>query len=174
MKQELRKRCLKIRFQNVSCEAILNRLEQLVLKFSSIALYQHIGNELSLESLINKFFLSKNIYLPYSSPEICFRKFVDWKKMEEDVFHILAPIGKNEPIEHIEAIVLPCVACNVDGYRLGYGMGCYDRALTFYQGIKIGIINEACLLEESFQEEHDVPMNYIVTEKRILEVKKHV
>ena len=171
MKEYLRKQCLKVRFRDVNEKDILERVEQLVLKFSKIAFYQHIGSEISMESLINKFFLSKKIYLPYTSNIIHFRQFIGWNHMIEDDYHILSPNTNDEQIQNIEVIVIPCVACNTSGYRLGYGKGCYDKALKNYQGIKIGVIDEKCLLDEHFEEKHDIKLDYIVTEKRIIEVK---
>ena len=204
MKEYLRKQCLKIRFRDVNEKDILERVEQLVLKFSKIAFYQHIGSELSMESLINKFFLSKKIYLPYSSNIIHFRQFIGWNHMIEDDYHILSPNTNDEQLQNIEVIVIPCVACNTSGYRLGYdkvigmrikkiknlkGIKKYyisdngTISISFidedgkeikggnYQGIKIGVIDEKCLLDEHFEEKHDIKLDYIVTEKRIIEVK---
>tara|TARA_R110000868_G_scaffold189695_2_gene432967 strand:- start:16316 stop:16891 length:576 start_codon:yes stop_codon:yes gene_type:complete len=69
-----------------------------------------------------------------------------------------------------DVVVIPLVAYNKNGYRVGYGSGYYDRTLsTSLKGcFAIGVgysFQESDSVEE---ESHDVPMNVIVTEKEIL------
>jgi 5-formyltetrahydrofolate cyclo-ligase len=60
---------------------------------------------------------------------------------------------------------------NNKGYRLGYGRGYYDRYLVNSNCVKIALVYEQCLINESFEEEWDIKFDYIVTENKIIEVK---
>ena len=67
-----------------------------------------------------------------------------------------------------DVILTPLVAFNDAGFRLGSGGGYYDRFLpTQPQAVTVGIAYEsgqAAFLAET----HDVPLDYIVTEKRVI------
>jgi len=67
-----------------------------------------------------------------------------------------------------ELLFVPCVGFDDDGYRLGYGGGYYDRTLAAWplekRPITVGIAYEACRLQTLEREEHDIPLDLIVTE----------
>ncbi len=64
--------------------------------------------------------------------------------------------------------VLPALAYDRTGNRLGQGKGCYDRFLSSFDGVSLGIIPSELLLESLPHEEHDKPVSLLVTEKGIL------
>ena len=70
--------------------------------------------------------------------------------------------------EHAVAIV-PGLAYDVHGYRLGYGGGYYDRFLERFQGCSIGVCRaSACVAslgQEGVLEPHDRPVDLVVTER---------
>ncbi len=69
----------------------------------------------------------------------------------------------------IDLIVLPGVAFDDNGIRLGYGLGCYDRALSEGgRSVLVGLAYDFQVVAALPQEEHDVPVDFIVTERRIL------
>lgn len=174
MKKELRAYYRSVRKNQSHLDPEVNQnLIKLVEKYSKIALYMSMKNEVSLESLINKLFSTKELYLPAIEGELVFHRFRRWSDLSTDQANILAPIrGEVIEINELDAIVMPCIAANMSGYRLGYGGGYFDRALAHYHGVKVGVLIEACLTNEAFQEEFDVPMDVLVTEKRIIEIKK--
>ncbi len=67
----------------------------------------------------------------------------------------------------LEVIIVPLLAFDEKKQRLGYGGGYYDRYLKNTDAIKIGVAYEIQKTEEHFKEEHDVPMDMIITEKSI-------
>ncbi len=70
-----------------------------------------------------------------------------------------------------EVIVVPAIALSSDGHRLGYGAGFYDRALTRHpSATKIGVAYDFQLLVEVPSFPHDVPMNIVVTDARVIVV----
>ena len=68
-----------------------------------------------------------------------------------------------------DVILVPCVGFDEDGGRLGHGAGYYDRYLARAAGVtKVCIAFEAQRLEEIVEEDTDIPMDCLVTEKRVL------
>jgi 5-formyltetrahydrofolate cyclo-ligase len=70
--------------------------------------------------------------------------------------------------DELDLIIVPGVAFGQDGFRLGRGGGFYDRLLTFYQTIRVGLCFDFQCLETVPTEEHDAKMDVIVTNTRIL------
>ena len=67
-------------------------------------------------------------------------------------------------IERPPALLIPCLGFNVDGYRLGYGGGYYDRTLEQHpRPHTLGIAYSSQLAVFSHAP-HDVPLDVIVTE----------
>lgn len=63
--------------------------------------------------------------------------------------------------------VVPALAYDRQGYRLGYGAGYYDRFLSRFDGPKIGIIYGHDLHPRLWHGRYDVPVDLIVTDTRI-------
>ena len=70
-------------------------------------------------------------------------------------------------------VLVPALAFDRDGYRLGYGGGYYDR---FLQGLleagipvsTVGLAYSACVADALPRESHDIPVHYVIDERRIL------
>ena len=100
--------------------------------------------------------------------------FVKWKlsdPLEVNKYGFLEPVRKKETI-YPDLFVIPLVAYDRYHNRLGYGKGYYDRFLEDYLKKKRNIITIG--LAFSFQKykkiptsNHDVKLNYILTEKGI-------
>jgi 5-formyltetrahydrofolate cyclo-ligase len=60
------------------------------------------------------------------------------------------------------------------GYRLGYGGGYFDRTLAALdpRPLSIGVSFEALRLPTIYPQPHDIPMNFVVTEATIYQVRK--
>ncbi len=74
----------------------------------------------------------------------------------------------------MDVIFVPGLAFDRNGGRMGFGKGYYDKFLKRCRGTKIGICYDFQLFDSIPVEEHDIPMDYIVTDKEILEVKTDV
>ena len=71
--------------------------------------------------------------------------------------------------DEVDLILVPAVACDVRGYRLGYGGGFYDRLLSSPDWISkptIGIVFDFAYLPELPIEDWDQPLQAICTEER--------
>lgn len=67
----------------------------------------------------------------------------------------------------IDVILVPGLAFDKNGGRMGFGKGFYDRLLSDTRAVKIGLCYEFQLFDKIPTETHDVPMDLIVTEERI-------
>ncbi|MBC3938923.1 MULTISPECIES: 5-formyltetrahydrofolate cyclo-ligase [Anaerotruncus] len=63
--------------------------------------------------------------------------------------------------------LVPALAYDRAGYRLGYGAGYYDRFLSVYPGPKIGLVYAQNLRRSLWKGRYDVPVDLIVTEARL-------
>lgn len=73
------------------------------------------------------------------------------------------------PEGRFDVVFVPGLAFDMNGNRVGYGLGAYDSFLvTQEQAIKIGVQYDEQVLEAIEMEDHDQQLNYIITEKRII------
>lgn len=98
--------------------------------------------------------------------------FVEVKQREELVpgaYRILEPSGaKIVPLPALEMIVVPGVAFDFTGHRLGYGKGYYDRFLQEGRGPLVGLCFDFQLVSKLPAEDHDIRMDLLITDKRML------
>lgn len=75
------------------------------------------------------------------------------------------------PLDTVDAILLPGLAFDHAGVRLGYGGGFYDRLLPAFRGVTVGVIQHALLVPELPRDPHDCPAQWLVTERGATEVR---
>lgn len=89
-------------------------------------------------------------------------------------YHIPEPIHKKNPINPVEldVIFIPLLQADVQGNRLGYGKGFYDRYLALCRPdvIKIGL-NFFEPIPSIPAEKTDIPLDYLITPNRVYEFK---
>jgi 5-formyltetrahydrofolate cyclo-ligase len=105
-------------------------------------------------------------------PELDFFRVTDWEGLANSRLGIPEPSGDSEPVppEEFDFVLVPGVAFDARGGRLGYGMGCYDRVLERTRpGIPLaGIGYDFQLVDEIPMEEHDARLTAVVIERGIL------
>lgn len=78
-----------------------------------------------------------------------------------------SPIIEKSSLTPFDICLVPAIAYDRGGYRLGYGGGYYDRFLADFKGIKIGIAFDASIVPSLPKEENDIKVDYIITESRV-------
>lgn len=98
-----------------------------------------------------------------------------WGWVEENTRWTKGAHGIREPAlaskassEELRVIVVPGVAFDAEGGRLGHGRGHFDRLLTRSRALRVGLCFENRLLGAVPMESHDVRMDVVVTEKRMI------
>ena len=89
--------------------------------------------------------------------------------MKEGAYRIMEPDDNCDKLQHenIDIVIIPLVAFDNSGTRLGYGGGYYDRLLKNMQKTKkIGIAFSLQQLDSIERENHDVKLDMVITEKK--------
>lgn len=67
--------------------------------------------------------------------------------------------------EEIALAFLPCLSCDRQGNRLGYGGGYYDRFLRLYSGAAVLLCRERLLQPAIPAQAHDIAVPHVLTER---------
>ena len=72
--------------------------------------------------------------------------------------------------------IVPALAIDMQGFRLGYGGGYYDAFLADFPGVSIGLCREAQVVESlaalGARERYDIPVDLVITETRLLRARR--
>ena len=74
------------------------------------------------------------------------------------------------PLGEVDAVLLPGLAFDARGIRLGYGGGFYDRLLPSFQGLTVGVVARALIVAGLPAKVHDCPVAWLATEGGVLRV----
>lgn len=80
--------------------------------------------------------------------------------------------GRPAELKDIGLIVVPGAAFDERGNRIGYGAGFYDKLLPLYTGRTVALAFELQIVPEAPADSHDIPMQKIVTEKRVIDANR--
>ena len=75
------------------------------------------------------------------------------------------------PLDKFNLILVPGLAFDVNGNRLGRGRGFYDRLLGTVAGIKCGVCHDGQLFPQIPTEPHDVKVDFILTPSKLFRRK---
>ncbi|HYV65672.1 MAG TPA: 5-formyltetrahydrofolate cyclo-ligase [Myxococcales bacterium] len=78
------------------------------------------------------------------------------------------PQGERVPLREIDVLVVPAVAVDLQGRRLGRGRGHYDATLAAFRGRTAALVFESQLVPEVPVGEHDRPVDAVCTEARLV------
>jgi 5-formyltetrahydrofolate cyclo-ligase len=138
----------------------------------SVGLYLAMNDEIAVDQLID---CSKKIFLPrYNSSA---GKYEMAEVVSADAL-VAGKYGIKEPsaecrqaeINEIALWLIPAVAFDRNGNRLGRGGGFYDRLLENEKGIKVGIAHSLRIVEELPVEDWDIKMDFVITEKETINI----
>lgn len=108
--------------------------------------------------------------------DLQFRRVNSLGELSPGRYGIPEPVGAScDPVE-ADLIVIPGVVFDLFGRRIGYGKGFYDKALHRLEGTGrlVGFCYDFQLYHEIVGEPHDVTMDLIVTESRVVRVNKNI
>lgn len=101
-----------------------------------------------------------------------FIKINGFDSLVKGAFGIPEPVGNDEITDFTGSVcITPALSFNLNGYRLGYGGGFYDRFSEHYNGISIGICYEIFTGDIPI-EKFDRPVQILVTDKKIRHIQK--
>lgn len=150
-------------------------------KGACVASYWPIERELDTSFLMERF-LEKNVKvtLPIVEKESRILKFAQWKinmPMSIGPYNIPQPeLNEQTVLLEPDIILVPILAFDRHGYRLGYGGGYYDSTLEEFRknknivAVGLAYAEQACLFRLPV-EEHDQKMDWIITEQSVMHTR---
>ena len=167
-KSELRKKYLALRSLNSGKELTVSHLENSA-EFKdakTVFCYVSAGSEVRTHCFIKELLSKKRVVVPFCTDKcgnMIAAEIKSFDDLKEGLFGIYEPINPVEfPKAEIDFAVVPAVAFDKDGYRLGYGKGYYDRFLSDITPYKLGICAEALLVDKLPHDEFDVKMDKVI------------
>lgn len=140
----------------------------------TLALYAPIHNEVGTEELMCQALSAGKVvlYPAVAAGTLVFRQISKPADLHTGAFGIHEPRSSCTIYapHDIDIIVIPGVAFDRKGRRIGYGKGFYDKALHTLEGTGrfVGFCYDFQLLDEIAGEPHDVSMDLIVSETRVI------
>lgn len=151
------------------CEALASR-EELV-KADRVAGYMSLGKEIDVFAFLDeRLRRGKEVCLPrVKGPgEMEFCLIESWEDLKQGAFGIAEPRGPAISTASIEFFLVPGLAFDREGNRLGFGKGYYDRALPPKgEATAIGAAHHWQVIEKFVlpAESHDRAMDYVITDR---------
>ena len=183
MKNQLKESILKKR-NSLSKEEIIEKSSKIkgnlfsldyYKKSKTIMFFVSFNSEVDTHDMIRDALKSKTVVVPkvaYHEIEPSF--IIDFDNLIPGKFGILEPIETMKiAYKNIDLILVPGIAFDKEGHRIGYGFGYYDKFLKKVpKAIKIGLAFDFQIVDKIPREMHDVPVDLIVTEERVVECIK--
>ncbi|MCM0082668.1 5-formyltetrahydrofolate cyclo-ligase [Geomonas sp. Red32] len=118
----------------------------------------------------------KLLYPAVVGEDLQFREVASLEELVRGKFGIPEPVGAPFDVLKADLIVVPGVAFDICGRRIGYGKGFYDRTLHTLErtGRLVGFCYDFQLVAEIVGEPHDVTMDVVVTEVRLVRVNNNI
>lgn len=139
---------------------------------SRILMYHSLPDELPTLEFIDKWHASKQFYLPRVNGLNLEILPYDRQRLSLGAFHIEEPQGDDlADVSEMELIVVPAVAYDRQGNRVGRGKGYYDRLLADSRAMKVGIAYDFQVVDAIDAEPHDVRVDVVITDRGVYKVK---
>jgi 5-formyltetrahydrofolate cyclo-ligase len=186
-KQALRQQQLlrRKKLDQALCHDLSLRIQQRLLaselfpSAKTLALYSPVNNEVHTDRLL---VAARSQGQRVGFPRVCGEalQFVIVEAaadLQPGIFGVAEPTGSRLlPPEELDLLVVPGVAFDRDGFRLGYGKGFYDRELARMAPttVSVGLGYDFQLCEQLPVEDHDQQLDYIVTETQLIPCHRDV
>jgi len=184
MKEDLRKEGMQIR-KNLPETELLEKSKQIKKRLykmkefqqaSTILFYVSYDNEVYTHDIIKENLSSgKNVVVPITDAKkhcLILSKLNNWEDLECSTYSILEPKKnciREVSLDEIDLILVPGVVFDESGNRIGHGAGYYDKLLKNSKNAShIGLAFEVQIVDNIPAEEHDIKVDKIVTEERII------
>ena len=112
---------------------------------------------------------------PEKGRQLTVHPFDGGTRLEQHPFGFLQPVASTPelPLDSIGLVLVPGLAFDAKGGRLGHGAGYYDRLLNrLPAGVPlVGLVHSRLLLDTVPMLEHDVPMTHVLTERALIDCR---
>ena len=156
------------------CNQVLNFLYQFNFENKNVGIFYPFNNEIDINLVLKKSFDKFNFLYPRVIGKEEPLSFAPFKKNFSDLKKgfggILEPT--QNIVDDLEVLIVSCSAFNLNGFRVGYGGGFYDRTISKMKALneKLSVMLVAFECQKTshqFQENFDQKVDIICTEKRL-------
>ena len=192
-KEEIRRKILKKRL-SLSSEDIRDKSRQVFLNLAETVEYRNSQNimfyvatrsEVQTEEIIKiSIKMGKNVFVPIVLPECInlapskiFNFDIELEKGKKGIFEPKKEYYRLFPSENIDLIIVPGVAFDLSGNRIGRGFGYYDNFLRKVRSSAkiVALAFEMQIVKKIPNDKNDIPVHKIITENRmIISVERRV
>lgn len=136
----------------------------------TVFIYVSFGSEVDTHILIHELLrLGKRVGVPLCNTQdhtMQVLEITDFSQLKKGHYGILEPDKDSTeiPKDKIDLVIVPAVAFDECGYRMGYGGGYYDRFLADFHGYTIGIAFCECIEKDLPRGEFDRKVNEVIKE----------
>ena len=151
---------------------VISRLKPLLAEVQTIMAYYSLPDEVNTHGLIDDLVAEgKTVLLPkVTGPDTMeLRRYTGRDDLQEGAYHILEPMGELfTDFSSIDLILVPGLAFDAAGHRLGRGRGYYDRLLsslfTIHYSLftSIGVCFDFQKVDEIPVDAHDIAMDKVI------------
>jgi len=163
-------------FMKIASAKIQNKLKKInaFRNAQKIGMYYPIGSEILTQDIIQELLSNgKDVFLPKVIGEnMEFRKIIDFSSLEKGSFDIMEPKDDCQIDNDLDVVLVPTVGISPSGVRLGYGNGFYDRFLAEHKSVTISLTLEKQIIKKIPKSEHDIMIDWIITEERIVDTQR--
>ncbi|MBR2114934.1 MAG: 5-formyltetrahydrofolate cyclo-ligase [Prevotella sp.] len=164
-KQELRQHIRTLKQQHLTGERSTLNVQWST--FNVILLYSALPDEVPTQALMDDLVAQgKTVLLPrvINDRDMELRRYTGPQDLQEGAYGILEPTGERfTDYEAIDVAIVPGMAFDAEGHRLGRGKGYYDRFLSRVPHLyKIGLCFSWQMVDHVPCDEHDVVMDQII------------
>lgn len=134
----------------------------------TILLYWSMEDEVQTHDFVNRWYKEKTLLLPcVDGNDLRLRQYTGPECLKEgEQFGIGEPTGPEyTTLDNVQMIIVPGVAFDHSGNRMGRGRGFYDRLLkSTPRAYKVGVAFNFQMVDHVPIEDFDVPMNAVIAE----------
>lgn len=178
-KKELRKQMKQLKaitpdaVKQVEADMVFNAIKRMPVwqQVQHILCYWSLPDELPTHETVYKWVADgKSIYLPrVKGEDLEIVPYHGPQSLDDNnKFHIGEPVGDAVDASCLELIIVPAVALDGKRNRLGRGKGFYDRLLSTTSCPTIGVVCDFQLVDEVPVEQHDRPLDCVVTSDMVI------
>lgn len=150
------------------------------LNSQTVFIYLSKGNEVRTDAMVERALREgKNVFAPAVDRNADGLRIAPIKNLDRDL--VSGAFGVREPADHsqlmdargvLDLALVPGIAFDVKGGRLGFGKGYFDRFLKGLNGLPIlGLAYDFQVIEELPQSPWDMPVHKIITEKKTIDCR---
>jgi len=149
---------------------------------NNVMLYISFGKEVVTKYIVDNLqSRGKRVFIPVTVPKTKALIISELKNFEEDLqvghFGVMEP--KEEALRPVDPsildlVIVPGVAFDKSGYRIGYGGGYYDRFLPrlSHKATTVSLAFDMQLIDTIPTSKYDLPVQYIITEEQFIKCKE--